>query len=175
MFPTNGSIRELTVVQQLVILTAAIILALIGAFVPFVKGFAISWSDNEPGKKTDSDYWYNISSSIAVIMGNLAMVIPLIKGSWLSAPYIVTWMWFGVGLGCAVMSIVIYPLCNPGWSSLLAFCATIAGFGATLSITMAVGKDETSGQTSAETMQTKGAKSRSSMLQHNNSGKSKFE
>lgn len=103
------------------------------------------------------------------------MVIPLVKGSWLSTPYIVTWMWFAVGLGCAVMSIVIYPLCNPGWSSLLAFCATIAGFGATLSITTAVGKDEASGQTSAETTQSKAAKDRPSTPQHNKSGKSKDE
>lgn len=116
-------------------------ITMIGAFVPFVKGFAISSASTELGTKGDSDYWYNISNSVTAIMGNFVMVLPLLRGSWFSAPHVIMWIWFAAGLAFASLSIVTYPLCNTGWSSLLAFFATIAGFGATLSITVTVGKD----------------------------------
>jgi hypothetical protein len=49
-------------------------------------------------------------------------------------------MWFALGILCAIASVAIYPFCNTGWSSLLSFFATIAGFGATLSVAMTVAK-----------------------------------
>ena len=110
------------------------------AFVPFAIGFAISWSSNEAGTKGDADYWYTISGSMTAIMGNIVMVVLLIRGSWISTPHVIMWLWFTAGIVFASVSIAIYPLCNTGWSSLLAFFATLSGFGATLSITMAVGR-----------------------------------
>jgi uncharacterized membrane protein YczE len=71
-------------------------------------------------------------------MANFVMIIQLTQGSRLSKQYMYVWIWFSVGVVCAVVSVAIYPVCNTAWSSLLSFFAAIAGFGATLSVAMTV-------------------------------------
>jgi CDP-diglyceride synthetase len=112
------------------------------AIVPFVLGYTRS---NEKGTVQDADFWYNISSNIFTIMTNLVMIIQLTHGSRSSKNHLVTWMWFALGILCAIASVAIYPLCNTAWSSLLSFFATIAGFGATLSVAMTVANPRSDG------------------------------
>jgi CDP-diglyceride synthetase len=117
------------------LLVTLVLLTLIAAIVPLTLGFKAS---NETGTTSDADFWYNISSSIFTIMANFAMIIQLTQGSRLSKQYMYVWIWFSVGVLCAVVSVTIYPFCNTAWSSLLSFFATVSGFGATLSVAMTV-------------------------------------
>ncbi|KAK6422631.1 hypothetical protein LTR95_016636, partial [Oleoguttula sp. CCFEE 5521] len=117
--------------------TAPVIVTLGMIFIPFALGFAASSASSEIGTKADADYWYNISQTIAVVMGSFMTVLSMRKKVWLSQEYVITWLFLGVGVLCAVLSVVVYPLCNTRWSSTLASFTTIAGFGATLSMTMA--------------------------------------
>jgi hypothetical protein len=119
------------------LLVTLVLLTLIGATVPFAQGFKASTS---AGTTSDADFWLNISSSIFTIMANFVMIIQLTHGSRFSKQYIYVWIWFFIGILCAGVSVAIYPFFNTAWSSLLSFFATIAGFGATLSVTMTVEK-----------------------------------
>jgi hypothetical protein len=119
------------------LLVTLVLLTLIGATVPFAQGFKASTS---AGTTSDADFWLNISSSIFTIMANFVMIIQLTHGSRFSKQYIHVWIWFFIGILCAGVSVAIYPFFNTAWSSLLSFFATIAGFGATLSVTMTVEK-----------------------------------
>jgi hypothetical protein len=119
------------------LLVTLILLTLIGATVPFAQGFKASTS---AGTTSDADFWLNISSSIFTIMANFVMIIQLTHGSRFSKQYIFVWIWFFIGILCAGISMAIYPFFNTAWSSLLSFFAAIAGFGATLSVTMTVEK-----------------------------------
>lgn len=105
------------------------------AAIPFVLGFKRS---NERGTTEDADFWYNISSNVFAIMANLVMIVQLTLGSPSMRTHASTWLWFALGILCATASVAIYPFCNTAWSSLLSFFATIAGFGATLSVAMTV-------------------------------------
>jgi hypothetical protein len=109
---------------------------MIAATVPFAQGFKAS---NETGTTSDADFWLNISSSIFTIMANSVMIIQLTEGSRFSKRYMYVWIWFFLGILCASISVAIYPFCNTAWSSLMSFFATIAGFGATLSVAMTIG------------------------------------
>ena len=71
-------------------------------------------------------------------MANFVMIIQLTEGSRFSNRYMHVWIWFFLGVVCAIISVAIYPFCNTAWSSLLSFFATIAGFGAMLSVAMIV-------------------------------------
>lgn len=117
------------------LLVTLVLLTLIAAVVPFTLGFKAS---NETGTTSDADFWYNISSSIFTIMANFVMIIQLTQGSRLSKQYMYVWIWFILGIVCAIISVAIYPFCNTAWSSIMSFFATIAGFGATLSVAMTV-------------------------------------
>jgi hypothetical protein len=124
------------------LLVTLVLLTLIGATVSFAQGFKAS---TEAGAVSDADFWLNISSSIFTIMANFVMIIQLTHGSRFSKQYIFVWIWFFIGILCAGVSVAIYPFFNTAWSSLLSFFAAIAGFGATLSVTMTVGKPHPAG------------------------------
>lgn len=117
------------------LLVTLVLLTLIVATIPFVLGFKAS---NERGTTSDADFWLNISSSIFTIMANFVMIIQLTEGSRFSTRYMYVWIWFFLGIVCAIISVAIYPFCNTAWSSLMSFFATIAGFGATLSVAMTI-------------------------------------
>lgn len=118
------------------VLAALSLVAIVAGMVPFVEGFCIARDSSELGTKQDADYWLNISNGLMVILSNFAMVLPLWKSSWAFKTHIITALWVVSGIACAIASVAIYVDYNTAWSSLLAFFATIAGFGATLSITM---------------------------------------
>ena len=66
------------------------------------------------------------------------MIVQLTRGARFSKQYLFVWIWFFLGVACAVASVAIYPVCNTAWSNLLSFSAAIAGFGATLGVAMTV-------------------------------------
>ena len=131
--PTNFATQSSP--SDSLLLVTFVLLTLIAATIPFTLGFKAS---NETGTTSDAGLWYNISSSIFTIMANFVMIIQLTQGSRLSKQYMCVWIWFILDIVCAIISVAIYPFCNTAWSSLMSFFATIAGFGATLSVAMTV-------------------------------------
>jgi len=122
---------------SLQVLVPLVIFTLMGAFVPFIMGTKRS---NEVGSTDDSDFWFNICGSIFTFMSNLVTIMQLAGGSRFSRSNVATWIWFFVGVCCAVASAAIYPFYNTLWSSLLAFFSNIAAFGSMLAVTMAARK-----------------------------------
>lgn len=131
MYSTQFAISRLPLLLTIILLTTIV------AAVPFALGFA---AKNAMGTRSDAGFWYKISSGIFTITANLATIVQLTQGSRFSKQYMFVWIWFFLGVLCAIASVVIYPFCNTAWSSLLSFIATIAGFGATLSVAMTVVK-----------------------------------
>lgn len=75
------------------------------------------------------------------VLGSLTMVIPLMKKSWFSPAYSTMWMFFLLGMSFAIIAIVIYPLVNTGWSSMVAFFGSIASVASVLVMTQAAARD----------------------------------
>ncbi|KAJ6106174.1 hypothetical protein N7512_009691 [Penicillium capsulatum] len=94
-----------------------------------------------PGSVHDADFWYLIQSSIMSVLGNLTMVIPLLKKSWLSPAYSTMWIFFSLGVTFALIAIAIYPFLNTGWSSMLAFFGAISSVASVLIMTQAAARD----------------------------------
>src|SRR5271163_3428202 len=94
----------------------------------------------EVGSTSDADFWYLIQGSVMSVLGNLILVVPLLKKSWLSPAYSMMWLFFGLGLASAIISICIYPFLNPGWSAIGSFLGSIASTVSALVLTQATGK-----------------------------------
>jgi len=120
---------------------ALILVFLIAAIIPGYKAFALSMQDAAVGSTGDADFWYLIQSSIMAVMGNIIMVVPLLKKSWFSPAYGLMWAFFALGLVFAVISVILYPLVNPGWSSMVAFFASIASAASVLIMTQATARE----------------------------------
>lgn len=108
----HQSTLELTKVQETAILIAFIIIFFIAAIIPGYKAFSKSMQTSSPGSTSDADFWYLIQSSIMSVMGNIFMVIPLLRKHWLKPAYNLIWGFFALGLFFALISILIYPLCS---------------------------------------------------------------
>lgn len=130
----------LSLLQENVVLIALILIFLTAAIVPGYKAFSISMSSSTSGSTGDADFWYLIQSSIMSILGNLIMVIPLLKHSWFSPAYSTMWIFFTLGVAFSFISIVIYPLVNTGWSSMVAFFGSIASVASVLVMTQGAAK-----------------------------------
>jgi hypothetical protein len=113
-------------IQEIVSLIILILVFLIAAIIPGYKAFALSMQSKTRGSTEDARFWYLIHSNVMAVIGNLVVVIPLLKRSWFLPAYSLMWALFSTGLAFAVISVAIYPLLNPGWSSMLAFFASIA-------------------------------------------------
>lgn len=74
------------------------------------------------------------------VLGSLTMVIPLLKKSWFSPAYSTMWIFFTLGVTFAIIAIILYPLVNTGWSSMVAFFGSIASVAAVLDMTQAAAK-----------------------------------
>ena len=74
------------------------------------------------------------------VLGNITMVVPLLKKSWLSPGYSLMWTFCVMGLLFSVISIIIYPLLNTGWSSMFSFFGSIASAASVLVMTQATSK-----------------------------------
>lgn len=130
----------LSLLQENVILIALILIFLTAAIVPGYKAFSISMSSSISGSTGDANFWYLIQSSIMSILGNLIMVIPLLKHSRFSPAYSTMWIFFTLGMAFSFISIVIYPLVNTGWSSMAAFFGSIASVASVLVMTQGAAK-----------------------------------
>ncbi|EUC42962.1 hypothetical protein COCMIDRAFT_28472 [Bipolaris oryzae ATCC 44560] len=124
-------------------LIALILLFIIVATIPGYKAFALSMQDSAVGSIGDADFWYLIQSSIMAVMGNVIMVVPLFKKSWFSPAYGLMWGFFALGLTFAIVAVIIYPLLNPGWSSMVAFFGSIASVASVLIMTQATAREGT--------------------------------
>jgi hypothetical protein len=122
-------------------LIALILLFLIAAIIPGYKAFALSMQGRAVGSTGDADFWYLVQNSIMAVMGNIIMVVPLLKKSWFSPAYGIMWAFFGLGLAFAVISVILYPLVNPGWSFMVAFFGSIASAAPVLIMTQATAKE----------------------------------
>ncbi|XP_014557279.1 hypothetical protein COCVIDRAFT_97476 [Bipolaris victoriae FI3] len=131
-------------------LIALILLFIIVAIIPGYKAFALSMQDNAIGSIGDADFWYLIQSSIMAVMGNVIMVVPLFKKSWFSPTYGLMWGFFALGLAFAIVAVIIYPLLNPGWSSMVAFFGSIASVASVLIMTQATAREDTKNKVKTE-------------------------
>ncbi|EHK17504.1 uncharacterized protein TRIVIDRAFT_226465 [Trichoderma virens Gv29-8] len=109
--------------KETVTLMVLILIFLIVAIIPWSKAFAISWKAGGKGSTEDADFWYLIQSSIMSVLGNLIMVVPLMKKSWLSPAY------------------TIYPFYNTGWSSMASFFGSIASVSSVLVMTQDIAQE----------------------------------
>ncbi|USP78940.1 hypothetical protein yc1106_06214 [Curvularia clavata] len=132
--------------QETATLMALILVFIVAAIIPGYKAFAISMQENAVGSIHDADFWSLIQSSIMAVMGNIIMVVPLLKKSWLSPTYGLMWAFFALGLVFAVISVVLYPLLNPGWSSMVAFFGSIASVASVLIATQATAREGSNGE-----------------------------
>jgi hypothetical protein len=128
-------------IQETATLIALILLFIIAAIIPGYKAFALSMQDATVGSVGDADFWYLIQSSIMAVMGNIIMIAPLLKKSWFSPAYGFMWGFFTLGLVFAIVAVVIYPLLNPGWSSMVAFFGSIASVASVLIMTQATARE----------------------------------
>jgi peptidoglycan/LPS O-acetylase OafA/YrhL len=118
-------------------LTILILVFLIAAIIPGYKAFALSMQNKTRGSTGDADFWYLIHRNVMVVIGNLVVVVPLLKRSWFLPAYSLMWALFSTGLACAVISVAMYPFLNPGWSSMLTFLASMASAASVLVMTQA--------------------------------------
>lgn len=125
---------------------ALILLFIVAAIVPGYKAFGISMQESAVGSIHDADFWYLVQSSIMGVMGNIVMIVPLISNSWFSPAYSLMWGYFTLGLVFAVISVVLYPLLNPGWSSVVAFLSSIASVASVLIMTQATAREGSNGK-----------------------------
>ncbi|KAF1838922.1 hypothetical protein BDW02DRAFT_626744 [Decorospora gaudefroyi] len=127
--------------METVTLVALIIVFLTAAIILGYKAFAISMQSRAVGSTGNADFWYQIQSSIMAVMGNIIMVVPLLKKSWFSPAYGLMWAFFALGLAFAFIAVILYPLVNPGWSFMVAFFASIASAASVLSMTLASARE----------------------------------
>lgn len=75
------------------------------------------------------------------VLGSLASALPLLQRYTYKRALIVFLFFFVVGFGAAVVSIIIYPGYNTGWSSLISFLGSIASASSVLVLTQATVQD----------------------------------
>ncbi|KAL4723596.1 hypothetical protein ACLX1H_009234 [Fusarium chlamydosporum] len=126
---------------ETVTLIALVLIFLIIAMIPGYKGFSLSMKGNQYGSTSDADYWYLIQSNIMGVLGNLVMVIPLLRRSWFSPAYNYMWLFFGLGLIFATTSVITYTLCNTGWSSMISFFGSVCSVASVLVMTQETARE----------------------------------
>lgn len=131
-------------------MVALSLLLLAAAIIPGYKGFAISSLENSVGSTADADFWYLIQSNIMAVLGSFVMVIPLFRESWFSPAYSLMWTFVTLGFVFSVVSIVIYPFFNTGWSALVAFLGSIMSASSVMVMTQANAKDVAMGKVKKE-------------------------
>ena len=112
------------------------------AMIPLMRGFAISAQEGNVGTTKDADFYYLIQGNIMTVLGNFLMVIPLLKESWFSPAYIWMWTFMLMSLVMCGVSVGLYLLVHTGWSSMVAFFASLAGTSAVLVLTQATAPGE---------------------------------
>jgi hypothetical protein len=67
-------------------------------------------------------------------------VVPLMRGSYFSAAYTVTWALWGCGCACAIIAASVYPFCNTAYSSAVSYFGSVFSLMAVLVATQVVPK-----------------------------------
>ncbi|KAK3207537.1 hypothetical protein GRF29_103g1324892 [Pseudopithomyces chartarum] len=129
-----------TAVQETVWLVALSLICFMIATIPLMRGFAISAQENSIGTTQDADFYYLIQGNVMTVLGNFLMVIPLLKESWFSPTYIWMWTFMLMSLLMCGVSVGLYLVVQTGWSSMVAFFASVAGTSAVLVVTQATVK-----------------------------------
>lgn len=124
---------------------ALFVIFIILAFIPGYQGFAISAQSHENGTTSDSDFYYLMQSSIMSVLGNFATALPLLQSARVSEPSYLFFAFSAMGLFSAVLSVVIYPFTNPGWSSVVSFVGTVASAASVLVLTVATAREQMMG------------------------------
>lgn len=112
------------------------------AFIPGYRGFAISAQSHENGTTNDADFYYLMQSSIMSVLGNFAAALPLLQSARISGPCYFFWAFSAMGLLSAVLSVVIYPYTNTGWSSVVSFVGSVASAASVLVLTVATAREQ---------------------------------
>lgn len=120
---------------------ALFVFFIILAFIPGYQGFAISAQSHENGKTNESDFYYLFQSSIMSVLGNFATALPLLQSARISETPHYFWVFSATELFSAVLSVVIYPLTNTGWSSVVSFVGTVASGASVLVLTVATARE----------------------------------
>jgi hypothetical protein len=77
------------------------------------------------------------------VLGNIIMVIPLLREPWFSPTYALVWTFTTLDLDFSVLSIAFNPFVNPGWSSMASFFGSIASLASVLVVTQTTARDVT--------------------------------
>lgn len=136
----NNTAFANTAVQETVWLVALSLICFMIATIPLMRGFAISAQENSIGTTQDADFYYLIQGNVMTVLGNFLMVIPLLKESWFSPTYIWMWTFMLMSLLMCGVSVGLYLVVQTGWSSMVAFFASVAGTSAVLVVTQATVK-----------------------------------
>ena len=129
-----------TAIKETIWLVALSLVCFMIATIPLMRGFAISAQENSIGTTQDADFYYLIQGSVMTVLGNFLMVIPLLKESWFSPAYIWMWTFMLMSLLMCGVSVGLYLVVQTGWSSMVAFFASVAGTSAVLIVTQATVK-----------------------------------
>lgn len=111
------------------------------AITPGYKAFALSMQDGTAGSINDAEFWYLVQNSVMAVLGNIIVVVPLLRKSWFSPAYSLMWFFFTLGFAFACIAVAIYPLLNTGWSSLISFFGSISSVASVLVMTQAAPED----------------------------------
>jgi len=149
--PAKEAVNQLSVHQnksgrsqrnETALLITLVFVFLAGAIVPGYKSFSISMKeDSKPGTYADSNFWGLVQSSIMAVMANVVTILPHVHKSWLSPAYSLMWFFFISGIVCALVSMGLYLLCSPAWSSVLSFLGSMASAACVLVFTQATARE----------------------------------
>jgi len=124
--------------QDTIIFIILIAFFFVGSLIPCLLAFSIAQQTPGTGHITDADFWNLLQSSIMSILGSLMTMVPLMHGSRFSAAYAVTWLLWSAGVVCAIISVVLYLVCNPAFSSAVSYFGSIFSLMAVLATTQVV-------------------------------------
>lgn len=136
---------RLTPAQDALYQLAFFVTFIILAIIPGYQGFSIAAKSNELGSATDADFYFLMQSSIMSILGDFATAQPILQSVRAAWPAQCFWAFSAVGFLSAVISVVIYPLTNTSWSSLVAFMGAVASAASVLVLTIATARQQMAG------------------------------
>lgn len=113
------------------------------AFIPGYMGFAISEQSDENGKVTDADFYFLMQSTLMSVLGNFATALPLLPSLRASGSSNYFWAFAVLGMLSAIVSVIIYPFINTGWSAMVAFVGTVASATSILVLVVATARRQT--------------------------------
>lgn len=105
------------------------------AFALNSKGFAMSMTEEEVGSTGDPAFWYTCQSSVIFLLGILTTALSAIRKDIYRQTRVLYWSFFFAGLGLSVISVIIYPVFNKGWSALTSFLASVMAAASALVLT----------------------------------------